>query len=597
MLDYKNFEWEIWNGDLLRGSLIIDTETNVVPFHTRDHKLIMFQAYNGSKAVAVETEDVAFFLEMHKNSVMVFQNAAFDVQVLSHIVGWDYWFKKIDNDTIHDTKLLYQLLVLATTGSVPNRSSLKDICKNLLIRNIDKNVDVRCTFDQYMGKPLSEFSPEHIKYGLLDVIHTHDVYIRLMELIKPHDTMSTLLSHSIQLKGSIALDQIYKNGISVDLDAKLKVMNTIKEESDLLATKLSMWGYVKGKKGNKRAVYDVCEKLGFLDKLPLTEKSKEPATTKDSLIPYMHFSFISDFLRYQELEKAASFITNIETERIHPRYTTILNTGRTSCTGAKSGACNIQQLPRVGGIREIFVPKAGYKFVDVDYSALELATLAENLKAHFGDSHMADLINEGRDLHYETAMNIYGKPKNQITKEERQFAKIANFGYPANMSPVTFIDYCKGYGLKIDIEESTKIKDVWLQTFPEVEQYFDLPRQYIDGTKKYWSEEKGMWEDKNTYCQMTLTGRKRAYCTYTAFLNTAFQGLAADGAKLAMYKVLKSGFTTVAFIHDQLLVEVPEDTAEEALSQVSELMIQGMEEVVKNVKIGVEGDLKSRFSK
>jgi hypothetical protein len=56
---------------------------------------------------------------------------------------------------------------------------------------------------------------------------------------------------------------------------------------------------------------------------------------------------------------------------------------------------------------------------------------------------------------------------------------------------------------------------------------------------------------------VTLTGRVRAGCTYTQSRNTPFQGLAADGAKLALFELIRRGWIVTAFIHDEILVEVP----------------------------------------
>jgi|GEM_PF-5922826 len=605
-----NYEIKIWNGERLEGPISFDTETDIQPFHTRDHKLVTFQAYAGGKdAYLVEREDINFFLKMHKSNVFVAQNAPFDVSVLTEngYIDWDYWFYKIDNDKLHDTKLLYILLRLAAIGMTPPMSSLKEICRVMLGRDIDKNADIRCTFDQYVDRPYSEISEEHQKYALDDSVHTYDAYKVLLKRIRTHDTKETLLSHAYQIKGAIALDQIHKNGIGFDLAQKEEVLKGIYKESDILERRLALWGWVKGKPGNKGALFRALDALGILKELPLSPKSKEPRTGGDELAPHMDKQFVRDYLRFQEIDKAASFIRNIDSERIHPRYTTILNTGRTSCSG-KSGdhvACNIQQLPRVGGIREVFIPKKDHVFVDIDYDSLELATLSQVLINYFTESNLADVLNEGKCPHVATAGNIYNKfvgkctkqNMGEINKDERQFAKIANFGYPANMAPSTFVDYCKGYGVKVDLEQSEAIKEGWLKAYPEMRQYFDLPRNYIDGSMKYWNEEKGIWDTKDTYWQMSLTGRKRARCTYTAFLNTHFQGLAADGAKIALYESFKAGLKMVGFVHDAIIYECPKEDGNAVLDKASGIMVNAMQQVVPSITIRVEGEIKDRYSK
>ncbi len=87
---------------------------------------------------------------------------------------------------------------------------------------------------------------------------------------------------------------------------------------------------------------------------------------------------------------------------------------------------------------------------------------------------------------------------------------------------------------------------------------------------------------------VTLTGRVRARCSFTMTRNTPFQGLAADGAKLALFDLLRTGYRIVAFVHDEILVEVPEDgdvaTAGEDLCRI---MIEQMRRVVPDVPIEV----------
>lgn len=590
MLDYKDFEWEIWNGDLLTGAVIVDTETDLQPFHTRNHTLIMFQAYNGEKAVLVPLEDVTFFLEMHKNSTFVFQNAAFDIQVLSHLSGWDYWFNKIDKDLIHDTKLLYQLLALATMGSVPNRSSLKDICKNLLGREINKDNDIRCTFDQYLGQGYSQFKEEHIKYGLLDVIHTYDVYIRLLTLIKPHDTKKTLLSHSIQLKGSIALDQMYKNGVGFDLSKKAEIEKSILSEMKDVETRVNMWGYVKGKKGNTEALFSILKTLGVLDKLPLSDKSKQPKVGKEQLEPYTKFQFIEDYLHYQELDKALTFIKDVHTSRLHPRYNALVNSGRTSCSKP-----NFQQLPNARGIKDCFTGAEGNCLVEVDYSTIELVALSQITSDISGSSVMGQLINQGKDLHIATASSVYSVAPSKVTKEQRQFAKIPNFALPVNMGVDTFVQYCHKAKVKMDPETAQEVKNAWLRQYPEIVDYFDSPKDNVDGSRKAWSEERGRWEDRDTFLQMGRSGRKRAHCTYPAFLNSNFQGLAADGAKLALYNSFKAGLLLVGFVHDSIVVECPIERGEYTLQLLSKTMIESMETVIPDFRISTEGEVKMRY--
>ena len=88
---------------------------------------------------------------------------------------------------------------------------------------------------------------------------------------------------------------------------------------------------------------------------------------------------------------------------------------------------------------------------------------------------------------------------------------------------------------------------------------------------------------------MTLTGRLRAKASFTASRNTIFQGLAADGAKLALWLLWRAGYRIINFIHDEVLVEVPEDTDLHAhADRIRELMIAGMQLVIPDLPIRVK---------
>ncbi len=97
---------------------------------------------------------------------------------------------------------------------------------------------------------------------------------------------------------------------------------------------------------------------------------------------------------------------------------------------------------------------------------------------------------------------------------------------------------------------------------------------------------------------VTLTGRIRSNLTYTESKNSPFQGLAADGMKLALWKTIKEGYRVVAMIHDELIVEVPEATAEKDHTRLVEIMKETMSDVISNlVPISLESHVGSCWSK
>jgi len=97
---------------------------------------------------------------------------------------------------------------------------------------------------------------------------------------------------------------------------------------------------------------------------------------------------------------------------------------------------------------------------------------------------------------------------------------------------------------------------------------------------------------------MTLTGRIRAKASYCAQHNTMFQGLAADGAKLALWRLWRTGYRLVNFVHDEVLVEVPTDSDLRCHAEtIRRIMIEAMHEVVPDVRIDVEYAAMDRWQK
>lgn len=568
----KDIHIKDWNREKLGSLIVVDTETTFLPFYmTPDLCTMQVYEVGSNNAYLVPQELRLSFFNKHHASTFIFLNAPFDLDVLSKdMEAPQFAYELLDECRVRDIGILYRLWHLGVVGFVPKKWGMAAQMKHLFNVEIDKETDVRTTFEAYKNKRLSDIPEEYVSYAFKDVFYTADIYNFLMPRIEQIDKYGTLLSHDIQAKGDLALTHIHKNGIKFDLSKRDSWLASIQKDMERCENIMASWGFVRGVRGNQDALERILTILDISDSLPLTETGKI-STKSEDLQGFRDIPFVKAYLDYMEMEKATTFVRNIDTERVHPKYNLLVNTGRTSCTSP-----NVQQLPRVGGIREMFIPEKGNVFVDVDYSSIELSTLSEVLLAEVGYSEMAEAINAGECLHYKTAVSVYGKPKELITKEERQFAKIPNFGFGANMGSNTFVDYCRGYGINITPEFSQEVKELWTNTYPEMREFWNVP-----------------YGLDHVY---TLTGRRRADCTYTALLNTKFQGLAADGLKLALYELDKK-FKVVAQVHDQVLVECAEKDASFTLEEVQRIMVAEMKKVVKNVRVSTEGQIVKQWCK
>jgi DNA polymerase I-like protein with 3'-5' exonuclease and polymerase domains len=284
---------------------------------------------------------------------------------------------------------------------------------------------------------------------------------------------------------------------------------------------------------------------------------------------------------------------------IQTRYG-LADTGRTTSSGP-----NIQNVRRLPGIRECFRPRPGYVYAQADYHAFELFALAQACKKMFsGESKLADALNAGMDPHTQMAADILGKSydetlmlvkaKNHSADMARQTGKTANFGFPGGLGAKRLVEFAKkGYGVVISETEAKMLRTQWLKTWPEMVKYFNA----IEDMEYF----------HNYFILLPKSGRLRGHATYTAACNSLFQGLAADAAKEALFRVSKACFVDkesplygsilVAFVHDEIICESPLDKAPEAAEELSRLMEEGAELHMPDMKLKAEPCLMTVWSK
>ena len=534
-------------------------------------RLVITTCYDGSgTCYIIKNKDVLNFLETHKNHTLVLHNFSFDARVFTQHCGFEWW-EMIESGKILDTALLFKLVSIATRGFTPARSSLDFVVGNLLKDVLPKDNSIRLTFGQYLNEDgtvrYKDITKGHYVYALLDPIATYLVWENLASTIKTLPT-STNLAHTIHLMGDIALDDIERRGIAIDLEYTNNLREGFRKEMDYEAEIVASFGWVRGVKGNQESYNEICKFLE-LD-LPMTDNGYSMKT--EDLECYSHLPFVQSIMHYLETEKKYNYLSDLTTERVHPYYDSIKNTARTSCRKP-----NIQNPPVKGGIRECFVPKEGKIFANADYSAIEMFTAAICMKEKGWGQTMHDVLNAGLDPHKFAAASINKCTEEEVSKDQRQQAKPANYGFLANMSAETFIPYAAGYGLDLSLEESNKIKKGWANAFPEVKQFWKAP--YKAG---------GMF--------IARSGFIRAHCTYTAWLNTHFQGRAAEGAKVALYLCYKGGLDVVLFCHDEIVIEADLENPEPEKKLLEKYMEDGMK-MICDMNIVVKATLMTRHGK
>ena len=317
----------------------------------------------------------------------------------------------------------------------------------------------------------------------------------------------------------------------------------------------------------------------MFDKLKIVEKAKKTKTgqyvTSEEVLQQLKnkHEIVADILEHRGLKKligtyidALPKLINPRTGHIHTSFNqTITATGRLS-----SSDPNLQNIPIRGEdgkeIRKAFIPEPGCLFFSADYSQIELRVMAHLSQ----DPNMIEVFREGKDLHAATAANIYKKPIEEVTRDERTKSKRANFGIIYGITVF-------GLAERLDIprDEAKMLIDGYFQTFPEVHDYMekskDVARQqgYVTtlfGRRRYLP-------DINSANSVV-----RGFAERNA-INAPIQGTAADIIKVAMIHIFQrfkaEGIRSkmILQVHDELNFSVYPDEKE----KVERIVIEEMQ--------------------
>lgn len=390
------------------------------------------------------------------------------------------------------------------------------------------------------------------------------------------DTDLWNLYNEVELPLVEVLREMEAAGVRIDVEKLKKAQSSLTEELNALEQQIYT---LAGETFNINSPKQVGELL--FDKLKLDAKAKKSKTgqysTSEEVLMGLKekhgiVGLILDFRAMQKLINTyiAALPEYIASDgKIHTTYNqTVTATGRLSSSNP-----NLQNLPirseRGRFIREAVIPDEGCLFLSADYSQIEL-----RLMAHFSqDEHMLAAFRSGQDIHAATAARIYGKPIEQISKDERRNAKTANFGIIYGISAF-------GLAQQLDCSrtEAKQLIDDYFAAFPRVISYIE--------SQKELARQRGYAE--------TLFGRKRYLpdinshnATVRSFaernaVNAPIQGTAADIIKMAMVSIhrrLKEEHLNAQMImqvHDELNFNVPKNEVD----RVREIVVTEMQNAV-----------------
>ena len=237
--------------------------------------------------------------------------------------------------------------------------------------------------------------------------------------------------------------------------------------------------------------------------------------------------------------------------RLHTTFNqTVASTGRLSTTSPNLQAIPIRtELGRE--IRSAFVAEAGFKLLSADYSQVELRILAHVS----GEPKLREAFERGDDIHRATAAEVLGKEPATLTKDERNIAKMVNFGIIYGISAFGLSE-----NLEIPREEAQTYIDAYLARFPHVQDFIQrtIEQAARDGyVTTLFGRRRPVPEIRASNRQTRSLGERLA-------VNSVMQGTAADIIKKAMVaihgRLREEGRAArlVLQVHDELLLEVPE---------------------------------------
>jgi DNA polymerase-1 len=584
-----------------------------------------------------------------------------DVLIFGHTIAYDMAvfaahfpdllpliFAAYNANRITCTEVRAKLLDIATgqrkfytdedEGAKKSGYSLELLAERFLNRTLDKNT-WRLKYGELRNFPIALWPAGARKYPLDDTGATEDLFW-IQE-----QSADLLVDQFRQARAAFWIKLMAAWGLRTDVQGVRALAERTRQEYESIAKDLRtaglLWGVrPKGAKNwgkaGSRNVKAVRERV----RTAYARMGKSPPQTKggdtcadgqtcedsgdDVLIKYSQYASLG-----KVLSTDIPLLEGGLTCPIHSKFDSCKDSGRTG-----SSHPNVQNQSRKGGVRECFVPRCltcgrvhtsedvvrahclccgqpPTVFISCDYSGAELCAHGQVNLTLIGWSALADAMNAGQDPHLMIAAQILGRlypdvkaeydqdprPANWDKLDElRQLGKIANFGFQGGLGAKGLVAFALSmFGIRLTEEQAASLKKTWLATWPEMADYFRMINRAVNQNRPQVTQ--------------LFSGRVRGFSglrAYTEACNTMFQGLAADMAKAAGWYIIQAcfdpssplyGCRIVNFVHDEFILEAPEDRAHEAALELSRLMIKAAGEWLPQVRIAAKPQVMRRWSK
>ena len=404
-----------------------------------------------------------------------------------------------------------------------------------------------------------------------------DITLRLKNILEKEIKEAGIeeLFYKIEMPLIPVLAYMERNGARIDTNALRETSALLGKRLDEIEEEIFTQAGEAFNIASPKQVGDILfGKLKIVDK-PKKTKTGQFVTSEEVLAQLQNrHPIVKNILQYRGLKKLLSTyidslpaLVSSRTGKIHTSYNqTVTATGRLSSSNP-----NLQNIPirdeEGKEVRKAFIPDDGCLFLSVDYSQIEL-----RIMAHLsGDSNMIEDFRSGYDIHAATAAKIYKKPIEEVTKDERRKAKVANFGIIYGISVFGLAER-----MNVNRFEARTLIDNYFETYKGVADYIEKCKQEakLNGYVETVFKRKRYLPDINSHNAVV-----RGYAERNA-VNAPIQGSAADIIKVAMiniYRRMKEQqirSTMILQVHDELNFNVVPEEKEAVQALVVEEMQQ-----------------------
>jgi len=407
-------------------------------------------------------------------------------------------------------------------------------------------------------------------YSCEDSDQTLDVHRVLWPQLEKEPGLRAV--YDLELQTSEALFRIERNGVMIDAATLARQSNELGQRIVQLETEAFE---IAGQPFNLASPKQLGEI--FFDKLgmPVVKKTATGARSTDEEVLEKlaaDYPLPAKLLEHRSLSKLKGTYTDKlaqlalpRTGRVHTHYAqAVAVTGRLS-----SNEPNLQNIPirtpEGRRVREAFVAPPGHVIASADYSQVEL-----RIMAHLsGDESLLHAFQEGLDVHRATAAEVFGVEVEQVSSEQRRYAKVINFGLIYGMS-----SFGLAKNLGIETKAAAAYIDRYFQRYPGVKRYMD---DTVEFARAHGYVETVL--GRRLYLPDINGGngpRKKA--AERQAINAPMQGTAADLIKMAMVAVQaeldahRPTVQVVLQVHDELVFELPESDVEWLRTEIPRLM-------------------------